>query len=192
MHRPVLPDVLTLRNVPLPRSIFVLTCISLLSSFILLVVSLLDLGLLSLRINPCLSLFTVIYNTSILVLAQRPRRIDAPSYFSTSIVCAYILALGWIVAFSITTMVLVSWKGTTYQPEFLHHQQGLPVTVNTQRLQCLLTAVESFVLGGMAVKGHLIVREEEDPKSWRLTYENDTVRKVQLDSLCPILIRRHI
>lgn len=167
-------DVLAPRSIPLPISLFILTCISLLASFILLVVSLLDLGVLSLWINPCASVFTVIYNTSVLVLAQRKRRIDSPSYFSTCIICAYFLAVLWLVAFSVTTMVLVSWK-ENYQPEELHQQTGLPVTVQTQRLQCFLTILELFVLGGITVKGHLILRKG-DPESWRPMYEDGKVR----------------
>ncbi|KAJ7498709.1 hypothetical protein FB451DRAFT_7293 [Mycena latifolia] len=174
LSKPPLPDILTLRSVPLPKSIFILTCASSVASSILLVVSMLDLGLLSLWINPCASLFTLVYNISTLILAHRKRRIDTPSYFSTCIVCAYILAVLWLVAFSVTTMVLVSWKGN-YKPEVLHQQQGLPVTVHTQRLQCFLAGVELFTLGGIAVKGHLIAREG-DPKSWRPMYEDDKVR----------------
>ncbi|KAJ6598846.1 hypothetical protein DFH09DRAFT_16681 [Mycena vulgaris] len=173
MRTPHLPDGLTVQSIPLPKSIFILTCISIIASVILLVISMLDLGLLSLWINPCASLFTAVYNISILVLARRKRRIDAPSYFSTCIICAYILAVMWLVAFA-TTMVLV-WKGN-YRPEVLYRQHGLPVTVHTQRLQCFLAGVELFVLGGIAVKGHLIARKEGDPKSWRPTYEDDKVR----------------
>ncbi|KAJ7682579.1 hypothetical protein DFH06DRAFT_1290001 [Mycena polygramma] len=161
-------------TLPLPTSIFILTCTSLLSSFTLLVVSLLDLGVLSLWINPCAALFTVIYNISILVLAYRKRRIDAPSYFSTIIVCGYFLAVLWIAAFSVTTMVLVSWKGD-YRPEDLHQRLGLPVSVHTQRLQCALAALESILLGGIAVNGHLIVKHDgPNPESWRRIYEEDT------------------
>jgi hypothetical protein len=164
-----LPDALTAL-----RSIFILTCISLFTSFILLVVSMLDFGVLSLWMNPCASLFTVIYNISILVLAQRKRRLDAPSYFSTCVICAYFLAVLWLGAFSVTTVVLISWKGQ-FQPEVLH-QQGLPVTVHTQRVQCVLAGVELFMLGGIAVKSHLILRQEgPNPKSWRPMYENDKI-----------------
>ncbi|KAJ7490364.1 hypothetical protein B0H11DRAFT_2010235 [Mycena galericulata] len=176
-------NVLIFRSMPLSRYLFILTCISLLASFTLLVVSLLDLGVLSLWVNPCASLFTVIYNVSMLVLAQRKRRIDAPSYFLTCIICAYFLALLWLAAFSVTTMVLVSWKGY-YQPEILHQQQGLPVTVQTQRLQCFLAGFELLVMGGISVKGHLILRREGDPKSWRPMDEDE---KVRINALACIL-----
>jgi hypothetical protein len=169
MRTPPIFDVFTLGTVSN-------SCISLLASLALLVLSLLDLGVLSLWINPCAALFTLIYNISILVLARRKRRIDTPSYFSTSIVCAYGLALLWLVAFSVTTMVLVSWNSKAdYRPDELHQRLGLPVTVLTQRLQCVLAGVEFFALGGTAVKGHLIAREEGDPKSWRPIYEDEKV-----------------
>ncbi|KAJ7721175.1 hypothetical protein DFH07DRAFT_302585 [Mycena maculata] len=144
-----LHDVPALRAIPLPKTLLIPTCISLLVSFILLVVSLLD-------------------------LAQRKRRVDSPSYFSTCITCAYFLAVLWLAAFSVTTMVLVSWKSGDFQAEILHQQQGLPVTVQTQRLQCFLAAFEFLILGGIAVKGHLILRRKEgDPRHWRRMYDDD-------------------
>ncbi|KAJ7781020.1 hypothetical protein B0H16DRAFT_1496867 [Mycena metata] len=159
-------------SISCPRSILILTCLSVFTSSTLLVVSMLDLGLLSFFINLCVSIFTVLYNVSMLVLARRRRRPDAPSYFSTCIVCAYILAVLWLVAWSATTMVLVSWVGN-YGPQDLH-QDGLPVTVETQRLQCFLAGLEFFIVGAIAVRGDLIAKAEgPDPESWRPMHEEE-------------------
>ncbi|KAJ7180318.1 hypothetical protein C8R43DRAFT_972603 [Mycena crocata] len=55
--------------------LFFLTCISLFTSFILLVVSMLDMGLLSLWINPCASLFAFIQHVNFISCpAQTPNR----------------------------------------------------------------------------------------------------------------------
>ncbi|KAJ7044561.1 hypothetical protein C8F04DRAFT_1068741 [Mycena alexandri] len=152
---------------------YILSILTIFISSTLLVVSMLDLGLLSFFINPCASLFTILYNVSLLVLARRRRRSDAPSYFSTCIICAYILAVLWFVAWSVTTMVLVSWAGN-YRPENLHQQDGLPVTVETQRLQCFLAGLEFFAVGGIAVRGDFIAKAEgPDPESWRPMYEEE-------------------
>lgn len=152
---------------PLPRSLFLFTCASLFGSCLLLIISMLDLGYLSMWLNPCASIFTIIYHIGTMLISRRKRNEAAPSYFSTTIFTGYLLALVWLVAFLLTVMVVASGRVEYFNVEWLR-QQGLPVTVHSQRLQIFLTLYQMFVVGGMAVKGHTIVRREgPDPSDWR-------------------------
>lgn len=127
----------------------------------------LDLGYLSMWLNPCASIFTIIYHIGMVLISRRKRNEEAPSYFSTTIFTGYLLALVWLVAFLLTVIVVASGRVEYFNVEWLR-QQGLPVTVHSQRLQIFLTLYQMFVVGGMAVKGHTIVRREgPDPSGWR-------------------------
>ncbi|KAJ7178932.1 hypothetical protein C8R46DRAFT_1028618 [Mycena filopes] len=164
-------------SISCPRPLLILTCSSIVTASTLLVISMLDLGLLSFFINPCASIFTISYNVAMLVLAGRKRKTNRPSYFSTCIMGAYILAVVWLAAWAMTVMVLVSWVGN-YRPEDLHQQDGLPVTVQTQRLQCFLAGLEFFIVGGIAVKGDFIAKAEgPDPDGWRPMQEEEEEEK---------------
>lgn len=150
---------------PLPRSLFLFTCASLFGAWLLLIISILDLGYLSMWLNPPASVFTILYHIGVLLVSRRKRAADAPSYFSTTIFSAYLMSIVWLVAFILTIVVLASNR--YYSVEDLQHQ-GLPVTVHSQRVQVVLTLYEMLVVGGMAVKGHSIVeREGPDPFEWR-------------------------
>ncbi|KAF9464347.1 hypothetical protein BDZ94DRAFT_1256242 [Collybia nuda] len=152
---------------PLPRSLFLFTCASLFGSCLLLIISMLDMGYLSMWLNPCASVFTIIYHIGTLLISRRKRTETAPSYFSTTIFTGYLLALIWLVAFILTTVVVALGHKEHYNVEGLR-QEGLPATVHSQRLQIFLTAYQMFMIGGMAVKGHSIVeREGPDPSEWR-------------------------
>ena len=125
----------------------------------------LDLGYLSMWFNPCASIITIIYHMGVLLIACRPRVPNAPSYFSTAIFSAYLLVVAWFIAFILTIVVLASHHVGSYQVADL---RGLPANMHTQRLQVVLTFYEMVVLGGMALRGHAIVRKEgPDPGSWR-------------------------
>jgi hypothetical protein len=125
----------------------------------------LDLGYLSMWLNPCASIFTIIYHVGVILIARRRRVPNAPSYFSTVILSAYLLFLVWFIAFILTIVVLATSYGKTFMVEGL--RQG-PATVHTERAQIFLTLYEMIVVGGMAVRGHAIVRREgPDPEQWR-------------------------
>lgn len=120
------------------------------------------------RLNPCISVYTIVYHIGVVLIARRNRVPDAPSYFSTTIFSAYLLSVIWLVAFILTIAVLVS-TNVMYQVVWLR-AQGLPVTVHSQRVQVVLTLYEVVMVGGMALKGHSIVESEgPDPPDWRNT-----------------------
>ncbi|RDB19956.1 hypothetical protein Hypma_012739 [Hypsizygus marmoreus] len=151
----------------LPRSLLILICLSLLGSCLTLVISMLDLGYLSMWLAPCVAIYTLIFHIGTILIARRPRVPDAPSYFSTAIFCGYLLALIWLVAFILTLLVLMSSQVAYHQVSYLQ-QHGLPCTVHTQRIQVFLTVYEVVMVGGFAVKGHSIVESEgPDPHNWR-------------------------
>jgi hypothetical protein len=163
---------------PLPRSLFLFTCASLFGSCLLLIISMLDLGYLSMWLNPCASIFTIIYHVGMLLISRRQRSETAPSYFSTTIFTGYLLTLVWFVAFILTVVVIASGHVEHYKVEWLR-QHGLPATVHSQRFQILLTLYQMFVVGGMAVKGHTIVeREGPDPYEWRNLEHNKVCSSV--------------
>jgi hypothetical protein len=150
---------------PLPRSLFLFTCASLLGSCLLFIISMLDLGYLSMWVNPCASIITVIYHIGVILIARRKRVPNAPSYFSTAIFSAYLMALVWFIGFILTLVVLVSGPGNAFKVVGLG--QGA-ANVYTERAQIFLTLYELLVVGGMAVTGHAIVRKEgPDPEAWR-------------------------
>jgi len=150
---------------PLPRSLFLITCASSLGACLILIVSMFDLGYLSMWFNPCASIVTLIYHAGVLLIARRPRVPDAPSYFSTAIFSAYLLVFAWLVAFILTTTVLASGHVGSYRVADL---RGLPANVHSQRLQVFLTLYEMVAVAGMALKGHAIVlKEGSDPPGWR-------------------------
>jgi len=127
----------------------------------------LDFGYLSMRLNPCISAYTLIYHIGVILIGFRKRTPHAPSYFSTAIFSGYLLTVVWFVAFILTIVVLASGHTPYYQVVWLR-SQGLPVTVHTQRAQVFLTLYETAVVGGMALKGHSIVHKEgPDPHDWR-------------------------
>ena len=128
----------------LPRSIFLFTCASLLGSCVLLIISMLDLGYLSMWVNPCASIITIIYHICVILISRRKRVPNAPSYFSTAIFSAYLLVIVWITAFILTTVVLVSSHGNAFRA--LGLQQG-PASVYTHRAQIALTLYELLVVG---------------------------------------------
>ena len=94
------------------------------------------------------------------------------SYFSTVVLCAYLLAVVWLAAFVMTVVIISVFKGD-YTPESLLNR-GLPVSIHTQRLQCFLTVFEFCIILGVGVTGHLLAREEgSDPPTWRPKKEQD-------------------
>jgi hypothetical protein len=164
---------------PLPRSLFFLTCASLLGSCALLIVSMLDLGYLSMWLNPCASVITVGYHVGVILIARRRRNPNAPSYFSTVIFSAYLLFLVWFIAFILTIVVLASSYGKAFMVEA--SRQGF-ATMHTQRAQIFLTLYEMLVVGGMALRGHAIVRREgPDPDQWR---------NLESGEVCGLSVRR--
>ena len=122
------------------------------------------------HLNPCVSLYTILYHIGVILIARRRLNPDAPSYFSTAIFTGYLLAILWIVASVLTILKLASSgneRGEYPEIAFLR-QHGLPVNVWTQRVQVVLALYELAMVGGMAVSGHAMVkRHGPDPPDWR-------------------------
>jgi len=154
-------------NVPLPVSLFWLSTSSSLVAFILLPVSLLDLGVLSFYINPPVTIFTILYHGFVLVVSQRPRKPDHPTYYASAILFAFLLDITWIVAFITTTVVYASMQQDEFYSVNNLKSHGLPVSLGTQRFQIFLTLLLAILTGGMAFKGYKIAQEEGEPDSWR-------------------------
>ncbi|KAG6833950.1 hypothetical protein H0H87_007961 [Tephrocybe sp. NHM501043] len=176
LPRAALPAFLELTLVsplPVPRSIIFFTCASVLGALALLIISMLDLGYLSMRLNPCISTYTLLYHLGVVLIGRRKRTPDAPSYFSTVVFLGYLLAVVWVVAFILTVVVLAQGQGHLpyYHVAWLK-QQGLPINVHTQRVQLFLTFYETMIVGATTLRGHSIVHSEgPDPHDWRYTEE---------------------
>ncbi|KAF8742485.1 hypothetical protein AX14_004346 [Amanita brunnescens Koide BX004] len=153
-------------NLPLPLPLFILTVISLTFSWLLLVLSMLDLGYLSMWMNPTMAFLTVGYHLAVLLLSRTKRTAKDPTYFSTTVVCAYLFGIAWFVAFIITNVVL-----TVKDDRFINladvKNMRLPASVGSQRAQVIFTLFEAVILEAFAIKGHLIIRESGDPEDWR-------------------------
>ncbi|KAG6903446.1 hypothetical protein C0995_005469 [Termitomyces sp. Mi166 len=153
---------------PVPRSLIFLTGASILGASILLIISMLDLGYLSMRLNPCASIYTLLYHLGFILIGLRKRTPDTPSYFSTAIFSGYLLTVVWFVAFILTIVVLALHGHSPYYQVAWLRQQGLLVNVHTQRVQVFLTLYETIVMGGLALRGHAIVHNEgPNPHDWR-------------------------
>ncbi|KAG6916708.1 hypothetical protein DXG01_005657 [Tephrocybe rancida] len=139
----------------------------------------LDLGYLSMRLNPCIAIYTLLYHLGVLLIGRRKRTPEAPSYFSTAVFSGYLLATVWLVSFILTVVVLARGNQVYYHVEWLR-QQGLPVNVHTQRVQVFLTLYETVIIGGMSLRGHAIVYAEgPDPHDWRYAeLEKDDIESV--------------
>ncbi|KAK0205717.1 hypothetical protein IW262DRAFT_1453444 [Armillaria fumosa] len=149
----------------IPTAMFYLTCVSLVNTLLVLAFSLLDYGVLSLWINPAACVITILFHCSVIALSRQRRDIENPSYFSTIVVCTYLLALVWFSSMVITVVVFLSYNGD-FTVDGLR-RYGLHVSVLTQKLQCVLAAIEFLLMAGIGVNGHLLARNEGDPASWR-------------------------
>ncbi|KIL70215.1 hypothetical protein M378DRAFT_609815 [Amanita muscaria Koide BX008] len=152
-------------NLPLILPLFILTCVSLLFSLILFILSMLDLGYLSMWMNPTMALITIIFHVTVLVLSRKRAAHDS-TFFSAVVVCAYLLGVVWFVAFILTNIVAAVKSDRFFGLDELKGN-GLPATIGSQRGQIILTLFETVVLEAFAIKGHLAVREKNDPEDWR-------------------------
>ncbi|KAF8351605.1 hypothetical protein F5887DRAFT_938297 [Amanita rubescens] len=150
-------------NLPLPLPLFILTIISLTFSWLLVVLSMLDLGYLSMWMNPTMSFLT-----------RKKRTTKDPTYFSTIIVCAYLFGIVWFVAFIITNVILASNNDRFYNLGDVK-KMGLPASVGSQRAQVIFALFETVVLEAFAIKGHLIIKETGDPEDWRPKVHQSTI-----------------
>ena len=153
-------------NLPLPLPLFVLTVISLTFSWLLVILSMLDLGYLSMWMNPTMSFLTVGYHLIVLVLSRTKRTTSDPTYFSTIVVCAYLFGAVWFAAFIVTNIILMVKSDRFFNLTDVKNM-GLPASVGSQRAQVVFTLFEAFTLEALAIKGHLIIRESGDPEDWR-------------------------
>lgn len=113
-----------------------------------------------------MTIFTLLYHGFVLVVSQRPRKPNHPTYYASAILFAFVLDIAWLIAFICTTVVYTSQAAGFYSIQNLS-SKGLPVTVGTQRLQIILSLTLVILTGGMAVKGYLIAQAEGEPDSWR-------------------------
>ena len=126
----------------------------------------LDLGYLSMWMNPVMSLLTIIYHLAVLLLSRTKRTASDPTYFSTVVVCAYLFGVVWFVAFILTNVVIAVKNDRFFSLEDIK-RMGLPASVGSQRVQVIFALLEAVVLEAYAIKGHLIIREKGDPDDWR-------------------------
>lgn len=162
---PPLPQIVKKPPVPLPMSLFYLTCGSTFVSFIFLPVSLLDLGYLSSCVNPPMVIFTILFHAATLIIAQRKRIPKAPSYYSTVVLFAFILDIGWFISFIASVVVSANADGP-YNVKRLR-EAGLPTSRSNQNFQIIAAIIEFCLIGAFGFKGLMIARAEGDPPSWR-------------------------
>lgn len=150
----------------LPPVLFIPYVFSSFTSLVLLLLSLLDLGYLSLWLIPPLSLFTLLSHAAFPILARTPRTQAAPSYFSTIIVCVYILATAWFIAF-IAVLVIAAIKDRWKWNLKMIEDSGGAATMGTQVAQIVLSCLEVGLLVTFTVKAHRRIIDNGEPESWR-------------------------
>lgn len=154
----------------IPRSLFYLTCSALIVTFILLLVSLLDLGYCSLWLTPPLCVLTLIYFIGVLIVSRMQRTVEKPTYFPTVVFVGYIMTSLWLIASILTIVVFAVYP---HMVDALK-QQGLhSVTVGLQRFECFLCLVDFGIIGGFTLRSHVIAMEEGDPENWRVLVEKN-------------------
>jgi len=131
-----------------------------------------DLGYLSMWMNPIMAIVTILFLVIVLVMSRKKRSKDS-TYFSTVVVCAYLIGVVWFVAF-ILTNVIAAVKGDRFFSVAELKGNGLPATVATQRAQVILALLETVVLEAFAIKGHLMIREEGSSEDWKPKSERVT------------------
>jgi len=156
--------------ITIPRSLFYLSTSSIVISFILLIVSLLDLGYCSLWLTPPVSLFTLTYFVGVLILSRTPRTDEDPTYFSTVVLVGYIMTLLWLIAFILTIVVFAAYP---HMVEALR-QNGLhTVSVGLQRFECILCITNLGLVGGFTARSHIISMVDGEPENWRILVEKN-------------------
>ncbi|KAF9452993.1 hypothetical protein P691DRAFT_116449 [Macrolepiota fuliginosa MF-IS2] len=160
----------------LPLLLFILYALSGFISLVLLTLSLLDLGYLSLWVIPPLSLFTVVAHAIFPFLARIPRTATFPSYFSTLVICVYILAIAWFVAF-VAALVIAAMKEHWRWDLEVIKDSGSVATRGSQIVQVVLSCLECGLLGAFGVWGHRRVLDTGEPEFWRppLPEEDKTI-----------------
>ncbi|KAF8076588.1 hypothetical protein FPV67DRAFT_423282 [Lyophyllum atratum] len=135
-----------------PRSIVFLTCFSLFLATAILVLSLLNLGRLSLWMDPAFAICTLVYHTSLLVLVYvRPQK--ASMFLVPSIACAYLLAVAWLASFSVMAILgcgrhaHLQFSGIVI---FATPDDSYPITLHT--FECILVPCESIIICSLAVR----------------------------------------
>jgi len=124
------------------------------------------LGYLSLWLIPPLSFFTLVSHAAFPFLARATRTESLPSYFSTVIVCVYILAIAWFVAF-VAALVIAAIKDRWKWNIGVVEDSGGAAVVGTQVAQIVLSCLEVGLLGTFATRAHQQVASEGEPESWR-------------------------
>jgi hypothetical protein len=149
-------------TLPMPRIIFILTCGSTLLTFVILPLSLLDLGNFSYWVNPPMAVMTLLYHAGVLLIAQVPRKPNRPTFFLTIMLLACFLGVGWFVGF--VTMIAV-FAQPKVMPQL--QAQGLPVSVAGHAIQLVAVLLECVVVMLLGAKGLLIYKRQGDPETWR-------------------------
>jgi hypothetical protein len=164
------PHPIKQEELTIPRSLFYLSTSSILVTFILLIVSLLDLGYCSLWLTPPVCILTLIYFAGVLYVSRMERTVEDPTYFSTVVVVGYVMTSIWLIAFILTIVVFAVYP---HMVEALE-QRGLhSVSVGLQRFQCILCVANLGLVGGFAVRSHIIAMVEGDPENWRVLVEKN-------------------
>jgi len=153
-------------TLPLPLPLFVLACIAIALSLAMFIISMFDLGYLSMWMNPIMAIVTILFLVVLLVMSPKKRSSRDSTYFSTVVVCAYLIGIVWFVAF-ILTNIIAAVKSDRFFSVAELRGNGLPATVGTQRAQVILALLETVVLEAFAIKGHLTIREDGDPEDWK-------------------------
>ncbi|KAJ3822440.1 hypothetical protein F5880DRAFT_1574729 [Lentinula raphanica] len=169
-------------DITIPRSLLYLIVSSLFVSFLLLIVSFLDLGYCSLWLTPPLCLFTLLYFAGVLFLSRMERTAEEPTYFPTVVFIGYIMTILWLVAFILTVVVFAVYPNIVAG---LRHLGLHTVSVGLQRFECLLCMTNLGLVGGFTARSHVIAMEEGDPENWRILIEKNQNPAARVSAFVP-------
>ncbi|KAJ7490382.1 hypothetical protein B0H11DRAFT_1022599 [Mycena galericulata] len=139
---------------PPPKSLLLLNLLSLIVATLTFLISLLDLGILSLWMDPIASLFTIIYHSTLLLMSYNCPK-SSVMHSVPAIALAYLLSFIWLGAFAV--MVIISYgQGNETQINVFSMNVQFPDHFQlTQQFQLLLAPLEFSLLGDIAIRSTL-------------------------------------
>ncbi|KAJ7721158.1 hypothetical protein DFH07DRAFT_932888 [Mycena maculata] len=135
---------------PPPKSLLLLNCLSLGIAILTLIISLVDLGILSVWMNSSASVFTIIYHSTLLLMSRNGPE-SGVMHSVPAIALAYMLSVAWLGAFAV--MVIIASGNDPSEINLFNSNIQFPEWAkNTQQIQFILVPTEFSLLGDIAIR----------------------------------------
>ncbi|KAJ6628849.1 hypothetical protein B0H10DRAFT_101143 [Mycena sp. CBHHK59/15] len=136
---------------PPPKSLLLLNVLSLSLAVLTLLLSLWDLGILSLWLGPTASVLTIAYHTTVLLLTHKRPELSVMHTVPT-IALAYLLSVVWLGTFAVMVIIDYGNEDGGQIAVFCFNIQFPSSVRDTQQLQFILAPMETCLLGDIAIR----------------------------------------